>query len=764
MNPAARSAALRAARLGVSADPELGGAPFRKALTAATDAWLRALFDDAVDQLGVERDDIALVALGGYGRGMLAPGSDLDLAIVYRRRRVAITGFADAIWYPLWDAGIKLGHRVWGPGQGGSAADADVATATAVLDARHLCGNEHITATLIGRVERFWHRDVDAKLEWLHDDAAARRTRFGDVAFLVEPDIKSGGGGLRDCSVPRWIARAGIDVADEDLHSLVECEELLADIRIAHHRTRSSRSEVLRLGDQPAVAARLGLADADVLMDRVSGAARRVDWVLGELWSAVAGRKDGRRPDRAHHAAIRDADPVDSFDPGDPRSVLQVATAAARDRVRLNRPELDRFAARMRVPPVPWDPSVRNGFLEFLAAGPGIVDVIEAMDHVGIWERFVPEWPPIRHRPQRSPHHRFTVDRHLLTTVVECGRLAGHVPRGDLLVLAGLLHDLGKTGTGDHSRAGVAIAEEFTARIGLDANDAAIVVALVAHHLLLAAVATRRDLSDPTVIESVATTVGSPEQLALLAALTEADARATGPNAWTPWNARLIATLVEHTARHLGGERPERFGPEFPDRNQRRLLGQRSTVIHGEDRSLTVVSDDRPGLFAKVAGALTIGGLDIIGGKVATNHTMALVVVTVSPSSDRVTGVDWPSIEALVGQAMGGRFALEARVAERARSYRMRPRGPDLSVRVAVSTTAGHTTIEVDAPDSVGLLFRITTALANLSVDIRSAHVESRTDRVIDAFTVADLGGDPITDPTDVGEIERAMRHAARRL
>ena len=577
---------------------------------------------------------------------------------------------------------------------------------------------------------------------------------------------RPGPGDCRDAQVPAWIERAGPVLDDLDRARLRDAAAALSDVRTALHRCRPSSGEVLRLEDQDDVAAMLRVADADTLMTDVAHAARSIAWVSDELWAQLpatsSSRRGRREPGNDGGAA---ADP--QGDLSDPVVVLEMAADLARQKGRFDRARLGTIAQRMRPLGDPWPPGARGAFLDLLEAGPGAIDVIEALDHVGAWSRILPEWDGVRSQPQRTTHHTYTVDRHLLEAVVIASSLTDRVARPDLLVLGALLHDLGKGHGGDHSEIGDELARRLASRMGFDHEDVEVLATLVLHHLLLPEVATRRDLGDPGTIDLVVDAVGSIEVLALLVALTEADARATGPTAWTEWKAGLVRTLAERASLRLQGDSADQYGPVFPSVEQMLLLRAGVTTVRGEGSTLTVVAPDRPGLFARVAGALVLRGLNVLHAAATTSEGLALEEFTVtsafaSPDLSGSVAIDWPKVIHDVEQAMAGRLAIEARVAERASTYRRRSLSADTEVRVRFDDSVDDATVlEVDAPDAVGLLYRVTRALADLDIDIRLAKVETLTDRVVDAFTLAAADGSLLEDPEFRTEVEWAVRHAA---
>ena len=764
----ASPARFRELRARLVADHTVDGSTFRRRCTALTDRWLVAVFDQAMQSPGIDAGigELALVALGGYGRAELCPGSDIDLLLLHRKGTKAAKA-AEAVWYPIWDSGLKLGHALRSVSESADLAASDVESATAMLDARLLCGDEAVFAELMTVVGQRWQHDRNRTIPWFHADVHSRRERFSDVAYAVEPNLKQGHGGLRDAQVPTWLDRDDPVLVGDDVERLARSVLSLLDVRVALHRCSPGSGDVLHLDDQDQVARLLGESDADALMGRVSRAARDVSWVTDELWEEVDADTTGKSRRRRSHGALAPLDRLPTLtDATNPVDVLRVAAATAAAGHRLARADLDRIAEQMVPIGGPWPPDAREAFVALLAAGAGAVPVIESLDHVGVWERILPEWIGVQCRPQRTTHHRFTVDRHLLETVAVAATLTSRVSRPDLLLLAALFHDLGKGRSGDHSEIGVALSRDLARRIGLDDEDTEIVATLVRHHLLLPEVATRRDLGDPATLDLVAAAVGSVDVLGMLVVLTEADARATGPTAWTDWRVGLVRTLVERTSWRLQGDRRDQYGPMFPSVEQMLLLRAGITSIEGDGRAITVVAPDKPGLFSRVAGALVLRGLDVISAEVTTSDGMALEEFTVASAfaNAALVGevpIDWDRVVVDIERALAGRLAIEARVADRASTYRRRRRSADTEIRIRFDDAVDDVTLlEVDAPDAVGLLYRVTRALSDLRIDIRQARVETQTDRVIDAFSIVDSDGLPIVDADYRVEIARAVRHA----
>jgi [protein-PII] uridylyltransferase len=753
-------------------DRGLRGREFARAWTSVLEGWLGELFDDAA--AGSSR--LALVAVGGEGRREMAPYSDLDLLLLCEDPAVA-EGVAEKLWYPVWDAGLKLGHAVRNLRDTLALAAEDLETATALLSARHVRGDAEMTAELAERARSSWRKRGRRWLQDLADAVEQRHAAAGEVAFALEPELKEGRGGLRDVHALRWALHAGAELDVGALDALGAHHDVLFDVRVELHRSQARPGDRLLLQEQDAVAARVGDLDADALMARVASAGRSIAFASDEAWhdirSSLSGSLFGRfrRERRVDDELVLQSGRVALTPPvvevQDPFLVLRVAERAAREDARIDPATLDALAAAP-APPVPWPESARRSFCELLLCGPPMVAVAEILDRWGLWVRLMPEWEPTQSRPQRNAYHRFTVDRHLLETAAEAAALEHRVPRPDLLVVAALLHDLGKAypQRGDHSVVGTELAGGIARRMGFSEADTATVVALVRHHLLLADVATRRDLDAPATVEFVAREIGTPDRLALLWALTEADSMATGSAAWSPWKAELVERLCSRAAALMAGSSaasPSVGDPEaFPRPEQRRLLASREVQVRTEGDAITVCCPDRPGVFFRVAGALALHGLDVVEANVWSEDEMALDEFRVRPGGAGV--VPWDRVSVDVVKVLEGRLALQSRVSERARSQRRRRRATihefAPTVRFDNGDSAPTTVIEVVGPDSFGLLYRLGRALAEFNLNVIAARIHTMGHDVVDAFHVTDGDGGRVVDEDLQVEIRRALLDA----
>ncbi|MFM7083270.1 MAG: ACT domain-containing protein, partial [Actinomycetota bacterium] len=360
-----------------------------------------------------------------------------------------------------------------------------------------------------------------------------------------------------------------------------------------------------------------------------------------------------------------------------------------------------------------------------------------------------PEWAAVRCKPQRNAFHRYTVDRHLWQTAANAATLVSRVNRPDLLVLGALFHDLGKGYPGDHTEAGLALFAKIGPRMGLNDDDVRTVSTLIEHHLLLPDVATRRDISDDMTVEFIAARVGDLGTLQLLAALTEADALATGPTAWGGWKEELVRTLITRVTQRLSGDAVDTAAWKlFPDADTLTSMASGGRDVRAAGNSITVVSPDRPGLFTSVAGVLAMHGFDILSAEAHSDEQG----MAASRFHLRTAPRDgWHGVVRDVHAAFDGDVDIDARLRERAETYSRRrqesalgPQPP--AVRFDDAASSNATVIEVHAPDRVGLLRDISKVFADEQLDIRHARIATLGDNVVDTFYVRDTNGKKIND------------------
>lgn len=746
-------------RQAIIEDPVLTAAERRSRLTAITDDWLAALFEAS----GARRIGAGFVAVGGYGRGELTAGSDIDVVLLVPESAGGdVAGVADRLWYPAWDSGVRFDHSVRTLAQARRLAAQDLRVVLGLLDARCVSGDDELVGQLRSVVLSDWRALAPRRLGELHDSVRQRQERYGDLAHVLEPDLKEAYGGVRDATVLRAVAASW--VTDVPRSGLANAHEHIIEVRDALHEhhvhLRQRPRDRLSLQDQDAVAQRLGVVDADELLRSVSIAARAVGYASDVMWHRIerlTARPRGLRlrrrvrqlgPERvplAEGVVVHDGEVTlaESARPEqDPVLVLRAAAAAAQAGLPLSPAAVSRLA--QRCPPLvePWSLSARDALVSLLGAGRGLVRVWEALDADGIPQRLLPEWSVVRSAPQRNPLHTFTVDRHLIETAAHAGAHVRRVARPDLLLVGAWLHDIGKARPGDHTDIGVELMTDIAPRLGFDSQDSATLVDLVRHHLLLPEMATRRDIDDPATIDAVAQAVGDVETLDLLHALTEADAAATGPAAWSEWKKGLIDSLVRrvHAVLIAGGVQSDSVALstvlDGPSQDDRDLLVGHGVHVEieqvGTDGEcvITVVSDDRLGLLATVAGVLALHRLEVRSADTASQDSRMLSRWRVVPLFG-----DPPPIELLrsdVARAIAGDFDVAGALARRQRADRRAVARP--WVEFIDGASARFDVLQVRTHDEPALLHRIATAIAAAGAYVTAARVSTLGSEVVDAF------------------------------
>ncbi len=742
------------------ADFGLQGSAFTRAYTNRVDAWLAAIAAQADLPAGV-----ALIAVGGYGRRELCPHSDLDIILVHTLD-ADYEAFADHMWYPIWDAGLKLGHRVDTVDGLLKIARTDLDTATALLSIRLLAGDEGLGLELAVAAAEQWRENAVDNAVRLAERLDEEHQRTGEVAFVLSPDLKDGRGGLRDVQALQWARATGV-LADDGIDAaLTNAYETLLRARVELHRLTGRAGDRLVLDYQDDVSAALGHEDADDMMAELAAAARSIAWVSDAAWFWVERSIEPHRRvtdvERLEGIVIDGglltlSDDTSTDDVG---VIFRVAHAAASRHAFIDRATLDRLAAEIAPLSTPWTDDMRRSFTDVLRLGRPAIAVIEAFDQVGLMSKIIPEWEPCRSKPQRNAYHRFTVDRHLLEAAAEASVLVDRVKRRDLLVLGALLHDIGKGYPGDHTDVGVELIATIADRMGYDEHDRTILVEMCRHHLLLADAATRRDLDDDGTIAFVAEQVGSIELLDLLACLTEADSIATGPSAWNASKAELLRTLVARVRFVLEGGAPSELETNrFPGPEERELMRAGGFAVRIDGSTITVVQKNRPGAFSRVSGVLALNGLDIMSAAAHAEGSMALSQFVVHHDQ-----FDRGRLENQLQAGVLGELALEARVGERRRTYaRSFKRSSAKPIVPSVSfdneTSANATVIEVTCRDQIGLLYRISRTLSEMRIGISKARIQTIGDVVVDTFYVKS-NGKKVTDADHLAETERAVLHA----
>lgn len=706
-------------------------------------------------------DGVALAVVGGIARGDSGPLSDFDVVLLHDGRTSGVDELAERVWYPLWDKGIRLDHSLRTPKECRTVASDDLTAAVGLLDIDHVAGDPLLVAQVRQGIAHDWRSNARKRLPELAGSLQDRHARHGDLTHELEPNLKEAAGGLRDMTVLRALAATWL--ADRPHGSVDAAYDRLLDVRDALHVVTGRWRDRLARQDQDAVAALLAEPDADALLTSVVQAGRTVSHALedtlrraGQSQRARRLRTGPRRPvlrPLGHGLYLHDGEVVLGRRDVQRRGalmLLRAAGVAARRELPLGPTTLTNLTDPVPALPTPWPEETREAFIDLLAAGDGLRAVWETLDLAGVIGSWLPEWAPVRSRPQRSPVHRHTVDRHLIETVVCAAGLRDRVQRPDLLLVAALLHDIGKiAGVHDHSAEGAPVAGNVARRMGFAEPDVEVITVLVREHLTVVDLATRRDPDDPATVAELVRAVGErPDVLELLVALTEADAVAAGPKAWTSWRAELVHRLAQHGRAALAGRWPRRAEEVAPLRDEvrARVPGGApyiSVVPTASGATVEIADHDRPGLFAACAALLASFGMTVRSARIRTTDGIAHNTWRVEAPL-----TDLPDSEQLVRRLREG----APRQARRARADA--PVGsPPSRATIVPGASDDALVIEVRAADRPGLLGDLGETFAVHGLAIRSAHVATYAGQSLDTFY---LTRDDVAPP-DVARIIAAL-------
>ena len=740
------------------------------------DQLLSSLFKES----NANPQEVAIAAVGGFGRGELSPGSDLDIVIIHTGSlpESELSELVNKILYPLWNKNLKIDHSVRTRSEMRSAASSDFKVAMGLLDIRHICGNSDLVAAVQVDALESWRKNSQEFLSQLEESLSERHQRAGELAYLLEPDLKEARGGLRDITALRAIATSS--VISVPIGRISGAESILANVREALHIASGRDKDRLLFQEQDKVAEILGYVDADALMSEVAQAARSVDYLLDSTWYRIAhkGRdKSGgffrkvRSTTLSRDISISRDEVVISAETDfalDPVIGLRAAASAAQrglpismDSLALLSESLSKGVGHL---PTPWPRDARENLVALIGAGSAMVQIFEALDQEEIIFQWIPEWRSVRSLPQRNVLHRHTVDRHMVETAVHAAALTRQVHRPDLLLISALFHDIGKGTEEDHSERGAVLIGPLAERIGFPQEDVKIIQLLVKHHLLLSATATRRDLDDPATISSVSELIPDLQTLELLHALSIADGEATGRAAWSDWKAGLVAELVRKVELAITDNTvaPQ---PELTD-SQRVKAESGVLAVSIDDRdsvyAIEIVVPDKTGLLSTVAGVLNLLRLDVRSARTKSHGNSAVMqwIVIPDPHAPLLTE---ETLHQELSSALESRSSLAQKIDERIKAYAQLPSipVPDPVVDIFSDAATDATIIEVRSHDRPALLFGIGESITKSNIDIRSAIVTTLGAEAIDTLYVTEIGGGPLS-PERAEEVAIRLRSALK--
>ncbi len=830
-----------------------------------TDQLLRLIFDFTTTTLFPKHNPTAaerltLIAVGGYGRGEMAPYSDVDIMFLTPWKQTAWgEQVIETILYFLWDLGLKVGHSTRSLDDMIRQAKADLTIRTALLEARFVWGDQALYDDAAAR----YRKEIVAGTAraFIADKLAerdARHKRMGDSRYVVEPNLKEGKGGLRDLHTLFWIGKYVYQVQSvpelvdkglltaAELRQFVRAENFLWAVRCNLHDMAGRAEERLTFDVQRELASRLryteraGMSAIERFMRHYFLMARHVGDVTG-LFLAHLDDSFGktkwfpslvRRPRKLNGFTTRSGRigvPTDDFFRDDPVRMIELFALAADAGLEIH-PLAMRQAGRdagLIGERVRHDARANALFMGVLTS-PRCEAVLRWMSEAGVFGRFIPDFGRVVAQMQYDMYHHYTVDEHTIRAIgllarIESGELKADHPQSTaviqqivsrrVLYVAVMLHDIAKGRGGDHSELGAEIAGRLCPRLGLTPAETETVAWLVRYHLLMSATAFKRDLSDFKTIIDFTDIVASPERLRLLLILTVVDIRAVGPNVWNGWKGQLLRDLydaAEEVLRlgHKQTGRAERIAAkqaalardlewpaaEFADYAKRHtdsywiaeqpdVLFKNAVLVERADAAksplsigmevdadmgttlVTVYAGDHPGLFYRIAGAISLGGANILDARIHTTRdgrALDNFVVADPLGAPFAEATQLARLKRSIEDVLTGKVRLADRLAarplarRRAEAFRVEP-----NVLIDNKASNRYTVVEVNALDRPALLWSLTHALFTARLAIRSAHIATYGERAVDVFYLTDLTGAKIDDAARLKALEKRLLELA---
>ncbi|AWK86020.1 [protein-PII] uridylyltransferase [Azospirillum thermophilum] len=808
-----------------------------------------------------------IVATGGYGRGELAPCSDIDLLFLLPYKRTPrVEQVVEYMLYILWDLGLKVGHAVRSVDECIRQSKADVTIRTAVLESRYLWG----PGKLFGELRRRFDKEVVAGSgpEFVEAKLAERDNRhlkMGDSRYVLEPNLKDGKGGLRDLQTLFWIAKylyrvEGVDelvgkkvLTPEEAQRFAKAQNFLWTARCHLHYLTGRLEDRLTFDVQSEIGARMGYTEhagtkgVERFMKHYFLVAKDVGDLTRIFCAAL--EAESKRPPKFNIlrlAALARRKDVDGF-------IVDGERLNARDErqfkdnpidmIRLfhtaQQHDIDIHPAALRAitrslsaigPKLRADPEANRLFLDMLTGRKDPEITLRRMNEAGVLARFIPDFGRVVAQMQYDMYHVFTVDEHTLFALgilhkIEAGELKDELPLcSDVihkvvsrraLYVALLLHDIAKGRGGDHSVLGARVAEKLCPRLGLTAEETETVAWLVRWHLAMSFTAFKRDLEDEKTVRDFVSLVQSPERLRLLLVLTVADIRAVGPQRWNNWKATLLRELYNRSEELMSGGmsgegRVRRIQAaqaalraeltDFDDAAfdahltlgypaywlafDAETLAHHARLVRDAEREqrpltvdtridrgravteVTIYATDHHGLFSRLAGALAACGADIVDARIFTmTNGMALDVFSVQDAAGGgafESGDKLAKLSVMIERVLSGHLKPLQELATRRTTASSRTRVFHVPPRVLIDNNASttHTVIEVNGRDRPGLLYDLTRALSNLTLQISSAKISTFGEKAIDVFYVKDVFGLKVTHEAKLAKIKERLLHA----
>ena len=832
------------------------GSTIVAALTQRVDTLIQALYAEAIEEHG-EPTRFAVIAQGGYGRGALNPRSDIDLLFLFQKKVREGDPITRAILHTLWDLRFEVGYSTRTSSDCIIAAQDDTDSMTAMLETRHLAGDPTLETQLQDALaRRFFGRRASGFINKKSQERIQRHSKFKFSTQLLEPNVKESPGGLRDIHTAGWflMARRGIRAPEglQTSHILtrrnyeiyIKAFDFMLRTRSELHFHTGKHFDVLEHDLQLIIAENLGYKDRDNelgvehFMRDYYTHARAIkhlsDLICERLKSqSSTGRAVGLLTRRQlddgsvlHHTHIALPKKRRHFFTDTPHRLFSLLLNAQRFGVPLNEATKQGIKDHLHLIDDSFRSSERASriFLDLFRMPVGIGTTLRTMHELDILGTYVPEFDSLTCLVQYNRYHIYTADEHTLVAVERLNYLArspslphdlqhlrrvyNEISRKELLYLALLMHDVGKSVRGkDHSIVGAEMTQDFLKRLQLPDDQIETVVFLVRHHLAMSGIAQRRDLSDQRMIAEFANTFSHPDVLRMLYVLTYADLSAVTQTAWTAWKGHLLRELYENTFYILtkstqpDREQPEQqdirkilaalepriphqtlvehlnnMPPRYPEQNSPEEIAQHLQLIDAIGSSLVAVSVQPSGLFleiticthdqpfrlSEICGVLATHDINIFSAHAYTRNDGTVIdIFQVTSDMDNDA-----TLRKKIQQTLTDVFQQKERVSDLFANYSQRwslrrqptvPIFPEITFDNNVSMRS--TVIDILARDATGLLYRITRTLSELGLDIYTARIGTQADRAVDAFYVR-KNGDKITDTALLEHITRELTHA----
>ena len=830
-------------------------------LTSLTDTLIRNLYRSVSADIS-EKDfgSCALIAIGGYGRGELNPRSDVDIMFYYSGKdRTFAEQVSERILYLLWDLGLDVGYSVRTDRDCLEMAEKDITARTALLDSRFLVGDEGLYREYDRSVfEPVLARNSQNFLRQKLEESERRLRKYGSSVFLIEPNIKEGEGGLRDLHTALWLAQVKFKarslreliikgvVTEQEGKEFEDALEYLWRIRNELHYLSSRKTDQLNFDQQESIARFLGYQDNKkalaveqfmqnyyahaTFVEHISSLLVTKATVQDESNSRILGYLTRRTVDTGFYILRGElrVSQADLFE-RDPAKMMKAFLLSQRHGVPMGVPlkgmirdNLHRINDRVR-----RSREMTEGFLEILRNYKGVMEVLRDMHHLQFMNHFIPEFGHIYCKVQHDAYHIYTVDVHSLFAAEEIVKLwrgdyrekkplltqvANDIEKRDLMLLAVLLHDIGKGEGKDHCNKGADLVPTIARRLGLNKEDSQRLEFLVRNHLVMAHISQRRDLHDDKLILQFARNMGMSENIKMLYLLTFADIKAVGPDVWSEWKGLLLQELYEkayailergnfqlevrsekvrNRKRKVVSLIEEEFGAKtvkdaIKVMSTRYILSHRSAEIAehvrlllsrrnrtlamkvehepaGEFTQLTISTLDVPGLFSMITGVMAASGINILGAQIYTQSSgVAIDILHVRSQSGEIIADEnkWRKVEETLIAVIEGRLRIDDLVKARQRpsflADRPRPRFPN-RVEIDNEISEEYTVIDIYAHDKVGLLYNITDTLRGLGLYIGVSKISTKVDQVTDTFYIQDIFGQKVTLPEKVEELRTRL-------